>query len=73
MPSFGAVRPPSGLDDAFALSVLTTVENLRQNPENIAMELLRSIFFSLDWSGLIANETQLGELIHYGHKFNGNL
>jgi len=72
MPSFGAVRPPSGLDDAFALSVLTTVENLRQNPENIAMELLRSIFFSLDWNGLIANETQLGELIHYGHRFNGN-
>jgi hypothetical protein len=72
MPSFGAVRPPSGLDDAFALSVSTTVENLRRNPENIAMELLRSIFFSLDWSGLIANETQLGELIHYGHKFNGN-
>jgi schlafen family protein len=73
MPSVGTVRPPSGLDDAFALSVLTTVENLRQNPENIAMELLRSIFFSLDWSDLIADETQLGELIHYGHRFNGNL
>ena len=73
MPSVGTVRPPSGLDDAFALSVSTTVENLRQNPENIAMELLRSIFFSLDWRGLIANETQLDELIHYGHKFNGNL
>jgi schlafen family protein len=73
MPSFGAVRPPSGLDDALALSVSTTVENLRENPESIAMELLRSIFFSLDWRGLVADETQLGELIHYGHKFNGTL
>jgi Putative DNA-binding domain len=73
MSPVGTVRPPSGIDDQFALSVSTTVENLRENSESVAMELLRSIFFSLDWSGLVANETELGELIHYGHKFNGNL
>jgi hypothetical protein len=37
------------------------------------MELLRSIFISLDWSGLATDETQLGKLIHDVHKFNGNL
>jgi hypothetical protein len=37
------------------------------------MELLRSIFISLDWSGLVADETHLGNLIHDGRKFNGNL
>lgn len=73
MSPVGTVRPPSGIDDQFALSVSTTVENLRENPESVAMELLRSIFFSLDWSGLVANETQLGKLISDGHRFNGSL
>ena len=72
MPSVGTIRPPSGLDDAFALSVSTTVEDLCENPENVATELLRSIFFSLDWSGLVGNETELGNLIYHGHKFNGS-
>jgi hypothetical protein len=33
----------------------------------------RSIFISLDWNGLVADETHLGNLIHDGRKFNGNL
>lgn len=73
MPSVGTTRPASGLDDEFALSVSTTVENLRENPEDVAIELLRSIFFSLDWSNLIDGQTKLGNLLHDGHRFNGNL
>jgi hypothetical protein len=73
MPSVGTVRPPSGIDDEFALSVSTTVESLRENPTNVAVELLRSIFFSLDWRGLVADEAQLTKLIQDGYRFNGSL
>ena len=46
---------------------------IKEDGLNIAMELLRSIFFTLDWRGLIANDAQLGELIHCGHRVNRNL
>jgi hypothetical protein len=68
--SIGATRPPSGLDDEFAFALSTTVEHLHQNPANVAVELLRSIFFSLDWSALVANEAELNKLIEIGHRFN---
>jgi hypothetical protein len=67
----GATRPPSGLDDEFVLSVPTTVEELRENPDGVAMEIVRSIFFSLDWGGLVDTEAKLKTLIQQGHRFNG--
>jgi hypothetical protein len=44
----GGMTPPV---DCTEFSV-GTVENLRENSESVAMELLRSIFISLDWNGL---------------------
>jgi hypothetical protein len=58
------------LDDAFGLSVPTTVENLRDKPDDIAIELLRSIFFSLNWSDLVDTQAKLETLIRQGHEFN---
>jgi hypothetical protein len=60
----------SGLDDAFGLSVSTTVENLREKPDDVAIELLRSIFFSLNWSDLVDTQAKLVDLIQKGHGFN---
>jgi len=66
----GRTRPPSGIDDEFALSVATTVEELREGPDGVAMELVRSIFFSLDWGGLVDTQAKLETLIRQGHGFN---
>jgi hypothetical protein len=70
-PSQGATKLISGLDDAFGLSVSTTVENLREKPDDVAIELLRSIFFSLNWSDLVDTQGKLETLIRRGHEFNG--
>jgi len=67
----GTIRPPSGLDDEFALSVPTTVENLCEGPDGVAMEIVRSIFFSLDWGGVVDTQAKLETLIRQGHGFNG--
>jgi hypothetical protein len=69
-PSMGTTKLISGLDDAFGLSVPTTVENLRHKPDDIAIELLRSIFFSLNWSDLVDTQAKLETLIRQGHEFN---
>jgi len=62
---------PSGLDDELALSVPTTVEQLRENPDGVAMELLRSIFFSLDWASVVDSQEKLETLIQQGRHFKG--
>ncbi|SRR6266700_187766 len=66
----GTTRPPSGIDDEFALSVPTTVEKLRESPDEVAMEILRSIFFSLDWGSIVDSQAKLQTLIQQGHSFN---
>jgi hypothetical protein len=65
------IKPASGLDDAFGLSVPTTVENLREKLDDVAMELLRSIFFSINWADLVDSEKKLEVLVRQGHDFNG--
>jgi len=71
-PSQGTTKLISGLDDAFGLSVPTTVENLREKPDDVAIELLRSIFFSLNWSDLVVSQAKLEAVIEVGHKLNGD-
>jgi len=70
MVPIGTTRPASGLDDEFALSVPTTVEHLCENPDEVAIEILRSIFFSLDWGSLVDSQEKLGTLIQQGRRFN---
>lgn len=66
----GTTRPPSGLDDEFTLPVPTTVEHLCESPDAVAMEIVRSIFFALDWGGLVDTSTKVETLIRQGHNFN---
>ncbi len=69
-PALATTKLISGLDDGFGLSVPTTVENLREKPDEVAIELLRSIFFSLNWSDLVDTQAKLEDLIQKGHRFN---
>src|SRR5882762_6242594 len=70
-PAFATTKLISGLDDGFGLSVPTTVENFREKPDDVAIELLRSIFFSLNWSDMVDTQAKLEDLIQKGHRFNG--
>jgi hypothetical protein len=72
-PSFGVNRPMSLLDDAFGISLSTTVENLREEPDEIAAELLRQILFALNWSDLVDSEAKLKVLLDQGRTFNGRI
>jgi hypothetical protein len=67
-----ANKPISVLDESFGLSVATTVEDLREKPDEVVAELLRSIFFSLNWSDLVDTPTKLETLINQGEEYNGS-
>jgi Putative DNA-binding domain len=70
MSPMGTTRPSSGLDDEFTLSVPTTVELLREQSDEVAMEIVRSIFFSLDWGELVDGQAKVEALLEQGHYFN---
>jgi schlafen family protein len=67
----GAIKPTSGLDDSFDLSLSTTTEYLREKLDEVAIDLLRSIFFSMNWADLVDSQKKLEVLVQQGHEFNG--
>lgn len=62
--------PGSVLDDAIALSISTTSDVLGNDPDSVARELLRYVFFSVNWSDLVNSPEKLKKLIRDGHTFN---
>ncbi len=67
-----ANKPISALDDSFDLSVTTTVEELHEKPDDVVAELLRTIFFSLNWGDLVDTKAKLETLTKQGHEYNGS-
>lgn len=64
-------RPPGPeLDNDVTFSVPTTTEVLREKPDAIAIDLLRYIFFSLNWSDQIDTEQKLNQLVLRGYDYN---
>lgn len=53
------LRPSLETPRSRRLSVSTTIENLRERPDDIAKELLRSIFFSMNWADSIDTSIEI--------------
>lgn len=64
------VRAGSELDDQVSFSIETTSESLRETPEKIAADILRYVFFSVNWPGMVDTPSKLQALIGWGHKYN---
>jgi hypothetical protein len=60
----------SELDNDVAFSITTTSEELCEKPDDIAMDILRYVFFSVNWPDLIDTPKKLEELVLRGYKFN---
>jgi len=59
----------SELDDDVSFSITTTTEELRERPNGIAMDLLRYVFFSVNWPEMV--ETPILEhVVRDGFTFN---
>jgi len=64
------VKMGSELDDEVEFSVVLTSEALRETPDRIAADLLRYIFFSVNWPDMVNTSEKLEKLVDWGHKFN---
>jgi hypothetical protein len=64
--------PKSGseLDDQLIFSVSTTSEELSSKPEAVLMEVLKNVFFAVNWSDLVKTTEKLEKLIREGRSFN---
>jgi hypothetical protein len=60
----------SELDDNVTFSVTTSTEALRERPHGVAMDILRDIFFSVNWANLVDTPEKLERLVRAGYKFN---
>jgi len=68
---WASVRPPGPeLDNDVTISIPATTEVLREKPDAVTIDLLRYIFFSLNWSDLIDTEEKLNELVLRGYDYN---
>jgi hypothetical protein len=66
---FPASRPGSELDDSVEFSISTTSEALRDRPDGVAMDVLRYVFFSVNWPGLVEG-SNLENLVRFGYQYN---
>jgi schlafen family protein len=64
------IRTGSELDDQATFSTEVTSESLCETPDSITSDLLRFIFFSVNWPNMVNTPEKLEKLIGWGYKFN---
>jgi hypothetical protein len=65
------VRPgTSQLDDEISFSVDSTSDVMREDPDRVTRDLLRYVFFSVNWADLISTPKELEALIGWGKNYN---
>ena len=62
--------PASELDDEVSFAVNTDGEELDQRLEKLAVDILRYVFFALNWAEIADNDQKLEELVEAGKHFN---
>ena len=63
-------KPEADLDDQLKFSVSTTREELSSKPEVVLNEILKNVFFAVNWSDLVNTTEKLEKLIREGQAFN---
>jgi hypothetical protein len=60
----------STLDDRMEFSISVSREELQEKPDDVLKEILKYVFFSVNWPGLIDTEEKLLDLIQMGRRYN---
>jgi hypothetical protein len=68
--SSGGSGPSSQLDDEASFGIETTSDVLAENPDRIAMDLLRYSFFATNWPDAVHTQQRLQNLVLEGYRFN---
>jgi hypothetical protein len=60
----------SELDDEVAFSIDTSVEELHEGPDTVAMEVLRYALFSVGSPSSVETQDKLAQLVRWGYEYN---
>jgi hypothetical protein len=60
----------SELDDEFEFSIPAVTDALFDKPDGLVMEMLRYIFFAVNWPDLIDTQAKIETLIRTGYQYN---
>jgi hypothetical protein len=62
--------PGSELDDDVTFDLLITTDELQQNRDEVAKNLLKYVFFALNWPDAVSSDDMLNLLIRRGYEYN---
>jgi hypothetical protein len=62
--------PSSQLDDKISFALTVPSSRLQTNRDTITADLLRMLFFAVNWPGMVDQDVQINALIDSGYKFN---
>jgi hypothetical protein len=68
---FAETGAHSVLDDTVAISITSTTDALNNGRDQLARELLRYVFFAINWPGTADDAQKLDNLVLAGYQFNG--
>ena len=60
----------SELDEDVRLPVSTSTDELASKPDAVAKDILRYVFFSIDWADQVDTPQKLDVLLDYGYRYN---
>ncbi len=60
----------SEFDDNLVFSISSTTSELRERPDGLAIDIVRNVLYSVNWSDLIETPTQLETIVLKGYDFN---
>jgi len=64
------IGPKSIVDDSVMFTISSTIDQLVNRRDEIAIELLRYIFFALNWPEVASTEGQLKSMVKLGNEYN---
>jgi len=62
--------PSSPIDDLVTFDLYPLSTRLREDRDALALELLRTMFFALNWPGPASNAEELRRILNMGYEFN---
>ena len=67
---FAETGPKSELDNTVTFAVASTTDDLQQRSDGLASDLLRSVFFAINWPNIADSPEKLGAIIMTGYEYN---
>jgi hypothetical protein len=62
--------PTSSLDDRATFELETTTYALTDTPDRVSLDLLRYVFFAVNWADLAQNAARMKDMVKFGYNYN---